>query len=133
LAILAIDYGRKRIGLAISALSVPCPLKPILRTDFKSDMSRISNVINDYSVSEIVIGLPLNMDDTESKMTKEVKNFAAAIGNKLKIKIVFADEKLTSVDAEQKLAETNKSWKKRKGKIDGVAAALILKNHLEKK
>ena len=133
MSILAIDYGRKRIGLAVSILSVACPLKPIIRTDLKSNIAQISNVINDYSVSEIVIGLPLNMDDTESKMTKEVKNFAAALRNRLKLNIEFVDEKLTSIEAEQKLAETNKSWKKRKEKIDGVAAALILKNYLEKK
>ena len=131
--ILAIDYGRKRIGLAVSALSVPCPLESITRTDFKTDIAKISEVINDYSVSEIVIGLPLNMDDTESEMTVEVRNFAAALRNRLKMEIQFTGEKLTSREAEQKLSVTNKNWKKRKGKIDSIAASLILQNFLEKK
>ena len=133
MAILAIDYGRKRIGLAVSALSVACPLKSITRAAMKADIAIIADTIADYSVSEIVIGLPVNMDGTESGMTAEVRAFAAAISKKLKMRVEFADEKLTSVEAQSKVAKTNKSWKKRKGKIDSVAASLILKNYMEKK
>ena len=132
MSILAIDYGRKRIGLAVAALNIPFPLKPLIRTDTVTDIARISDVIRDYQVSRIVVGLPLNMDGTESAMTREVKNFAAAIAKKLKMEVDFADEKLTSREAEQKLAPANRNWKKRKGKIDGVAAALILENYMEK-
>ncbi|MBN1383779.1 MAG: Holliday junction resolvase RuvX [Elusimicrobia bacterium] len=132
MSILAIDYGKKRIGLAVCSTSIPTPLKPILTESTDEILLKISEIINEYSVSEVVIGLPLNMNDTEGEMATEVRKFASKIEKKFGLKIVFADERLTSKEAEKKLAETEKSWRKRKGKIDSAAACLILKSYLER-
>ena len=94
--------------------------------------AKISEIIKEYSVCEIVIGLPLNMNDTESEMTKEVRSFASEIEKRLQLKVNFVDERLTSLDAESKLASSEKNWRKRKKKIDSASACLILQNYLDR-
>ena len=134
MSILAIDYGKKRIGLAVSSTyTLATPLKPVL-TDLRSEtmFAKISEIIKEYSVGKIVVGLPLNMNDTESDMTKEARSFADVIEKKFQIKVDFADERLTSRDAESKLALSEKNWRKRKKKIDSASACLILQNYLDR-
>ena len=95
MSILAIDYGKKRIGLAVSSTyPLATPLKPVL-TDLRSEtmFAKISEIIKEYSVGKIVVGLPLNMNDTESDMTKEARSFADVIEKKFQIKVDFADER----------------------------------------
>lgn len=134
MSILAIDYGKKRIGLAVSSTyTIITPLESILTDIPESMFAKIFEIIKEYSVDKIVLGLPLNMDDTESGMTKEVRSFAVVIEKKFQIKVNFADERLTSKDAESKLALTEKNWRKRKKKIDSVSACLILQNYLDRK
>ncbi|MFH1541096.1 MAG: Holliday junction resolvase RuvX [Elusimicrobiota bacterium] len=133
MSILAIDYGKKRIGVAVSSTFIATPLEPILKDLDKDVFAKISKIIKEYSVCEIVIGLPVNIDDTENEMTKEVRSFACEIERKLQIKVNFVDERLTSLDAESKLALFEKNWRKRKKKIDSAAACLILQNYIEKK
>jgi len=135
LSILAIDYGKKRIGLAVSSTyTIATPLEPI-SADILSEtmLAKISEIIKEYAVGKIVLGLPLNMNGTESEMTKEVRSFASVIEKKLQIKVDFADERLTSRDAESKLALSEKNWRKRKKKIDSASACLILQNYLDRK
>ncbi|MBI5574386.1 MAG: Holliday junction resolvase RuvX [Elusimicrobia bacterium] len=134
MSILAIDYGKKRIGLAVSSTSIATPLGSIL-TDLRSETTfvKISEIIKEYAVGKIVLGLPLNMDGTETEMTKEVRIFAGVIEKKFQIKVDFADERLTSKDAESRLALSEKNWRKRKKKIDSASACLILENYLERK
>ncbi|MDO8735270.1 MAG: Holliday junction resolvase RuvX [Elusimicrobiota bacterium] len=133
MSILAIDYGKKRIGLAVSSTFIATPLESILADKPETVFAKISEIIKEYVVCEIVIGLPLNMNDTESEMTKEVRSFAGVIEKKLQIKVGFADERLTSRDAESKLALSEKNWRKRKKKIDSASACLILQNYLDRK
>lgn len=133
MSILAIDYGKKRIGLAVSSTFIATPLESILAAQPESVFVKISEIIKEYAVDKIVLGLPLNMNDTESEMTKEVRSFASEIEKKLQIKVDFADERLTSRDAEAKLALSEKNWRKRKKKIDSASACLILQNYLDRK
>ena len=130
MAILAIDYGKKRIGIAVSSTFIATPLKSILTGNRETVFANISEIIKEYSVCKIVVGLPLNMNDTESEMTKEVRSFACEMEKKLQIKVDFIDERLTSRDAESKLALSEKNWRKRKEKIDSASACLILQNYL---
>lgn len=132
LSILAIDYGRKRIGLAVSSTIIPTPLKPILAESREKILSNISEIIDEYSVSEIVLGLPLNMNDTEGEMSAEVRKFASVLEKRFGLKVIFVDERLTSREAEEKLAQIQKSWRKRKKKIDSASACIILKGYLER-
>ncbi len=133
MSILAIDYGKKRIGLAVSSTFIATPLESILADEPETVFAKISEIIKEHSVGKIVLGLPLNMNGTESEMTKEVRSFAGVIEKKLQIKVDFADERLTSRDAESKLALSEKNWRKRKKKIDSASACLILQNYLERK
>jgi len=132
LSILAIDYGKKRIGLAVSSTFIATPLESILADKPETVFAKISEIIKEYSVGKIVVGLPLNMNDTESDMTKEARSFADVIEKKFQIKVDFADERLTSRDAESKLALSEKNWRKRKKKIDSASACLILQNYLDR-
>jgi len=133
LSILAIDYGKKRIGLAVSSTFIATPLESILADKPEDVFAKISEIIKEHSVGKIVLGMPLNMDGTESGMTKEVRSFAGEIEKRLQIKVDFADERLTSRDAQSKLALSEKNWRKRKKKIDSAAACLILQNYLDRK
>lgn len=132
MSILAIDYGKKRIGIAVSSTFIATPLESILADKPETVFAKISEIIKEYSVGKIVVGLPLNMNDTESEMTKEVRSFAGEIEKKFGLKVDFADERLTSRDAESKLALSEKNWRKRKKKIDSAAACLILQNYLDR-
>ncbi|MDD5686681.1 MAG: Holliday junction resolvase RuvX [Elusimicrobia bacterium] len=133
MSILAIDYGKKRIGVAVSSTFISTPLKPVLVVNSENLLISISKIIIEYEVSEIVLGLPLNMDGTESEMTKEVRCFAVKLERKFGLKVSLVDERLTSREAEEKLAIFEKSWQKRKKKIDSAAACLILESYLRKK
>ncbi|OGS47067.1 MAG: hypothetical protein A2539_08200 [Elusimicrobia bacterium RIFOXYD2_FULL_34_15] len=133
MSILAIDYGKKRIGLAVTSTFIPTPLEPIIVKNLESVLLEISKIIKEHEASEIVVGLPLNMDGTESEMTKEVRTFASEIESYFGLKINFINEQLTSREATEKLAITEKDWKKRKKKLDSASACIILESYLSKK
>ncbi|HAM38116.1 MAG TPA: Holliday junction resolvase RuvX [Elusimicrobia bacterium] len=133
LSILAIDYGKKRIGLAVTSTFIPTALKSIVVENTEKVFLDISDVIKENEVTEVVVGLPLNMDNTESLMTEETRKFAAEIEKRFKLKTTMVNEQLTSKEAEEKLAITEKNWKKRKNKIDSVAACIILESFLKQK
>lgn len=129
MSILAIDYGKKRTGLAISSTLIATPLGNI-PSQSETVFAKISEIIKEYSITKIVIGLPLNMNGTESEMTEEVRRFASEVEKRLNLKVDFVDERLTSRDAEFMLASLEKNWRKRKKKIDSASACLILENYL---
>lgn len=129
--ILAIDYGKSNIGLAVSdpTCTISQPLE-VVKTARALD--RIGDLIKSLNIGLIVVGLPINMDGTEGKMAREVRNFAKDLKEKFNIEVVFWDERLTSFEAEGVLKESGLGWRKSKGKVDKIAAALILKSFLEK-
>lgn len=130
---LAIDYGNKRTGLAIcdQAETLASPLTVI--TGQKQLIKKIEEVIEKENVGAVVIGLPLNMDGTQSTQTKLVLNFAKNLKDHLKIPVHLHDERLSSFGARQKLTSANYTRGKRKKRLDAVAAADILESFLEQK
>ncbi|MCK5586522.1 Holliday junction resolvase RuvX, partial [Candidatus Bipolaricaulota bacterium] len=125
--ILGIDYGRRRIGLAISdeAEFLARPLDPYLRThSLQKDLDHLSQLAKEFEVGTIVVGLPLNMDATKGEMALEVEEFVAQLRAVSKVNIVVSDERLTSAEAERVLLEGNVKRKDRKQLRDGLAAAL---------
>lgn len=130
---LAIDYGRKRTGLAICdpTETIASPLAVL--SDQKNLIEEIKRVIETEKAGAIVIGLPLNMDDTIGPQAKAVKKFARLLKKHLKIPIHFQDERLSSFAAEEKLSEIEISRKAKKERLDALAAAHILEIFLEKK
>jgi len=131
--ILALDYGTKRIGVAISdcLLITAQGQDSIERTDLSRDLEVIAKIIKDNDISEIVIGLPLNMNGTHSLKTKEVVEFMGILTKVTDVPIKTWDERLTSMQAERVMLEGDLSRQKRRKLSDKIAAQLILQNYLD--
>jgi len=131
--ILGIDYGRARIGLAISdPLGITAQPVEVIQVKKKEEAVRhIAALIEERDVRAVVIGLPLNMDGSEGFMVQEVRVFSAALEEICGIKAVEWDERLTSSQALSSLALEERSWKKRKNKIDIKAAQILLQCYLD--
>lgn len=135
--ILAIDYGDRRIGLAISD-AFHWTARPLLTIDQKqtSDVfAVIREVVLENDVGEIVIGLPLNMDGTHGEAAEKIEKFATELKTCVDCPILFEDERLTSAMAQDIMIETGKSKKahRNKAKVDQMAAALILQSYMSRK
>jgi putative Holliday junction resolvase len=130
---LAIDYGEKRTGLAICDANETIVTPLVVIHGRKELQKKISAVIRKEGVEAVVIGLPLNMDGSEGSQAKLVLKFAEQLREHLDVPIHFQDERLSSFDAEQKLAAAELTRSKRKKRLDAVAAASILEAFLEKK
>jgi len=130
---LAIDYGNKRTGLAICDRSETI-VSPLTVIQGQNDLlKRIAEIVQAEAVEAIILGLPLNMDDSEGPQAKLTKAFAAKLQAHLDIPIHFQDERLTSFAAKEKLAPAELTRKKTKKRLDAVAAAQILEAFLENK
>ena len=130
---LAIDYGQKRTGVAIcdEKERIASPLTVI--TGQRDLVSRIAEITEREQAGGIVVGLPLNMDGSEGKAAKIARKFGARLAEAVGVQVLFHDERLSSFDAEQKLIEADLSRKKKKKRIDAVAAASILQSFLDQK
>ena len=131
--ILSIDYGDKRIGLAIgdSERKIPNPLQVIQNNSIPHIIDEIKKIVISYDVEKIVIGIPLNEDSTIGNQSYKVKDFSLIIKKELNIDVVGVDERFSSVDAEKMLLEQDLSRKKRKKVIDALAASIILQRYFE--
>ena len=130
---LAIDYGDKRTGLAICDHSetIASPLTVIQGQ--KDLLKKIADVVETERVEAIVLGLPLNMDDSQGPQVKLVFKFADRLKEHLNIPIHFQDERLSTFSAEEKLAAADFTRGKKKKRLDAIAAAEILEAFLEQK
>ena len=130
---LAIDYGTKHTGLAICdpAETIASPLA--VADGSKELLKKITEVVESENIGAIVVGLPLNMDDTQGQQVKIVFRFAEQLKQVVHIPIHFQDERLSSFSAEEKLASADFSRKKKKKRLDAIAAAEILETFLEQK
>src|SRR5712692_3769395 len=134
--VLAIDYGRRRIGLALSdPLGLTAqPLETLARTNRRGDLRRLGKIVRQHEVQRIVVGHPLNLDGTSSEMAAEATQFAVRIEKQLRLPVEMVDERLSSWEAEQMLAaERTVSGKRRGGDVDRLAAAVILRDYLERR
>lgn len=131
--ILAIDFGEKRIGIAISdpLKIIAQPLTFIKRKSIEEDINKIKNIINEYAVEEILFGLPLRTNGEEGTEVKKVKEFAKILNKNVNVKINFWDERWTTKQAEEVLTLFDTSRKKKKKNIDRISAAIILQSYLD--
>jgi putative holliday junction resolvase len=129
--ILAIDYGRKRIGLALSdELGLTAqPLATFVRTNRRSDLHHLRETCRKQAVGQIVVGHPLHMTGEAGEMAEEAKRFAARLEKELGIGVVLVDERLTSWEAEQ-MAIADPQFRRKNKHLDGVAAAVLLRDYL---
>lgn len=131
LPLLGIDPGTVRVGLAVAGpLGIPTPLG-FLNAEPRADLLRkIAAVAAERDCKGVVVGLPYNMDGTEGPSAKFAREMGAAIAEATKLPVAFCDERLTSYAAEKKIGEMNLTRKKRKARVDAVAAAGILEAYL---
>jgi putative Holliday junction resolvase len=144
--VLALDYGRARIGLAIANSETPLaqPLGTLDRINRNEDMRRLRELVREHGVQQIVVGLPLRLDGTRGDMAEEAARFGQRVHKQLGLPVEMVDERLTSWEAERLLEEqqgrsihapSSKKQKKEKEKlgVDAIAAALILKEYLDRR
>src|SRR6202161_1450258 len=144
--ILALDYGRARIGVAIADRQDgrARPLGTLERINRNEDMRRLRELLREHGVRQIVVGLPLRLDGTRGDMAEEAARFGQRVHKQLGLPVEMVDERLTSWEAER-LLEEQQGWtihaastKKRKKEnekmgVDAMAAALILKEYLDRR
>lgn len=128
---LAIDHGTKRTGLAICDAEERIASPLTILQGRKDLIDQIAQVIEAEGVGGIVVGLPLNMDDSQGPQAKEVMAFAERLRVRVSVPLYFQDERLTSFGADEKLNATGLSRSKRRGLRDAVAAAEILETFLQ--
>jgi putative Holliday junction resolvase len=135
----AVDFGRKRIGLAISDATgflarpwqvIPAAPWPDASAALVASLL-VPLIAEDDGLHGIVVGLPRRLDGSDNDMTPDVKKFAAALELATERTVHLQDERLSSVEAEARLAEHEPNWRKRKKLIDAVAAAIVLQDFLD--
>ena len=133
-AVLGIDYGSKRMGLAVSDLSctIATPYKILYRREISADMAELRKIMAEKEIGAVVMGLPLQMNGEEGEIAAEVRKFAAILEENFKFPVLLWDERLSSSAMENFLIkEADLSRKKRAKVLDASAAAYILQGALD--
>lgn len=129
---IGIDLGTRRIGLAYGdELGVATPLPALTQADPTERRTGLLKVIRERRAQEIVLGHPLNMDDTAGPKAKEAEAFAAQLTKELGLPVHLVDERLTSYEAESSIAKSKRRDVRASGIIDSRAATLILQDYLD--
>ena len=131
---IGIDYGTKRIGLAIGddQDKIATPVTTVeARGSVADHVAALLSVANEYDVDAFVVGLPLNMDDTEGKQAKLTRKFGDLLGQESGKRAHYFDERLSSHAAQELLGPTELTRKKRRSVQDAVAAQVILQSFLD--
>jgi len=133
MTIAAVDLGRRRIGIAVTdAASMGAhPLGIVERRALKKDLEAIAAMLRDRQVSTIVVGLPLNMDGSEGPAARGARRFAASIADALGVSVEMFDERLTSFEARERLADMPARKGARKTGLDALAAVVILEGWMQ--
>lgn len=133
--ILGLDYGSKTVGVAMTdALGMTVQSYKTIQRDRESKLrqtlSEIAEIVEQYQIKKIVMGLPLNMDDTEGDRAAKTRDFAEKLKLRVAVPIEFTDERLTTMEAEEILDQSGIPRSEQKKVIDQVAAQLILEQYL---
>jgi putative holliday junction resolvase len=136
--VLGVDVGARRVGLAISDASgtLARPLETIVVSGDEDAVDRVARRVDalareDDGLAAIVVGMPSALDGTKTPASLRAAAFVAALAKRTPLPIAVEDERLTSVEAESRLAIHERDWKKRKEKLDAAAAAIILQDYLD--
>ncbi len=131
--ILAVDYGRRRVGIAVSdSLGITAQSLPaLLVKSMRDSIDQIQRLTKEYDLEEIVIGLPLDMHGKHGKMAEEVKRFGVSVNEATGLDVRYFDERFTSVQAESAMHMMGEKTGKKKAKIDSLSAVFLLQSYLE--
>lgn len=132
--IMALDVGSRTIGIACSdaLLMTAQGIETIRRTSLENDFNRLRELISEYEVHELVVGMPKNMNGTKGDRAEKTEEFVEKMKAVIDLPITFWDERLSTVMAERQLIAADVSRKKRKGIIDKMAAVVILQGYLDR-
>ena len=132
--VLGVDFGERRIGLAVSdELGVTArPLHAIESRGYRADAAQVAEVARAQEAGAIVIGLPLHMSGETSPLAKRARRFAQALRAATKAPVELWDERLSTVEAEQAMAQAGLKRAKRRDQVDAAAAAVILQSYLDR-
>lgn len=131
--IIGLDYGEARIGVAVSDLlgTIANPLDTISERDREKQLEKVLEVIKREKAEKIVVGLPKRMDGTLGHRAEYTRAFAEELSERCSLPLVMWDERLSSSEAHRMLESGGVSGKKRKTKVDKIAAVLILQTYLD--
>jgi len=130
--ILALDYGTKRIGLALSDELgwTAQPLETLTRRTLDRDITHIASLVRQHEVGQVLLGFPIQLDGREGPAIRAMREFRVRLEEGLTIPVLLWDERLTTKAAEDFLIAADVSRKKRKGVVDRIAASLLLQSYL---
>lgn len=133
--IMGLDFGKARIGVALSDIMgfLASPYTTLSRTTETEDLEFLNKIIKEFKVETVVMGYPFEMSGNKGETCKLVEDFAEKLKDYCGVKIIFVDERLSSVEAEEQLRATIKDWKQRKKLLDQVSASIILQTYLDSK
>ncbi len=133
MTIIGIDYGRKRLGIAVSDAGhkIATPLTIIERRGAELDASAIRKVAEEHGATGIVVGLPLRTDGKPSEMADEATAFAEGIREQTGLPVEMWDERLSTAQAERAMLDADISRARRKKSLDKAAAQIILQSYLD--
>ena len=134
--IMGLDYGSKTVGVAISdaLLFIAQPHETIFRereTKLRKTLARIEELVREYEIEEIVLGLPLNMDDSLGERARKTLEFKGILEKRLNKKIILHDERLSTYAAQEILKEAGVKGRDMKTYVDKIAASCILQDYLD--
>jgi putative Holliday junction resolvase len=137
--VLGVDVGTRRVGLAISDTSATLA-RPLTTLAVASDADAVDRVASaiaalvaeDDGLESIVVGLPSSLDGTPNEATDRVTAFIAALRARISLPVATEDERLSSREAERRLALGERDWRRRKARLDAAAAAVILQDYLDR-
>ena len=131
---MALDVGSRTIGIACSdaLLMTAQGIETIRRTSLENDFNRLRELISEYEVHELVVGMPKNMNGTKGDRAEKTEEFVEKMKAVIDLPVMFWDERLSTVMAERQLIAADVSRKKRKGVIDKMAAVVILQGYLDR-
>ena len=131
--ILALDVGEKRIGVAISDLSqsLARSLKVVQRGSRQEDFATVARLVEEYEVEKVVVGYPRSLDGMAGAQAERVERYAVGLAESLTVPVLLWDERFSTVSAERLMREAGLRSKKKRERIDAVAAAVILQDYLD--
>lgn len=131
---MSLDVGSRTIGIACSdaLLMTAQGIETIRRTSFEKDFNRLQELIAEYEVHELVVGMPKNMNGTKGERAEKTEEFVEKMKEVIDLPVTYWDERLSTVMAERQLIAADVSRKKRKSVIDKMAAVVILQGYLDR-
>lgn len=130
---LGFDYGSRHLGIAVGS-SATGSARPLDSTPVRAgipDWATVDRLVKEWQPAALIVGLPLNMDDSENDMTRAARKFGHRLHARYNLPVHWVDERLTSVDAKNVLVEARVPWKQRRAQVDKLAAQGILQAYLD--